>query len=204
MTELWVCVYFSPLNATDPKSLKYFTLTQSTVWLCKQALQHARRLFVTSFYILACFSKSCPIIRHGGAWVERRYSSYSFSTSALDGGEWSASRPGRAFAPEKGTPVPIVQEAGWAPEPVWTQRLEEKSICQCRGSNLDRPVVQPVARHCTAWATRLTACFSTNHYYIFIFFLLVSCENTVFSLHFSHLYVQCLPCFFWLHISTRT
>jgi hypothetical protein len=25
-------------------------------------------------------------------------------------------------------PVPIVQEAGWAPEPVWTQRLEEKSF----------------------------------------------------------------------------
>jgi hypothetical protein len=28
---------------------------------------------------------------------ERRYSSYSFSTSALGGGEWSASRPGRAL-----------------------------------------------------------------------------------------------------------
>jgi hypothetical protein len=28
----------------------------------------------------------------------------------------------------KGPPVPIVQEAGWAPEPVWTQRLEEQSI----------------------------------------------------------------------------
>jgi hypothetical protein len=27
--------------------------------------------------------------------------------------------------PGKGPPVPIVQEAGWAPEPVWTQRLEE-------------------------------------------------------------------------------
>jgi hypothetical protein len=27
----------------------------------------------------------------------------------------------------KGPPVPIVQEAGWAPEPVWTQRLEEKN-----------------------------------------------------------------------------
>jgi hypothetical protein len=26
------------------------------------------------------------------------------------------------------TPVPTVQEAGWAPEPVWTQRLEEKSL----------------------------------------------------------------------------
>jgi hypothetical protein len=43
-------------------------------------------------------------------------------------GEWSASRPGRALPPGKGPPVPIVQEAGWAPEPVWTRRLEEKSF----------------------------------------------------------------------------
>jgi hypothetical protein len=59
---------------------------------------------------------------------DRRYSSYSFMTSALDGGEWSASRPDRALPPGKGPPVPIVQEAGWAPEPVWTHRLEEKSF----------------------------------------------------------------------------
>jgi hypothetical protein len=58
---------------------------------------------------------------------ESMYSSYSFTISALDGGEWSASRPGRAFPPVKGAPVPIVQEAGWAPEPVWTQRSEENS-----------------------------------------------------------------------------
>jgi hypothetical protein len=64
-----------------------------------------------------------PCRRLGG---ERRYSSYSFATSALDEGEWSASRPGRALPPGKGPPVPIVQEAGWAPEPVWTQRIEEK------------------------------------------------------------------------------
>jgi len=43
-------------------------------------------------------------------------------------GEWSPSRPGRALPPGKGPPVPIVQEAGWAPEPVWTQRLEKKSF----------------------------------------------------------------------------
>jgi hypothetical protein len=55
---------------------------------------------------------------------ERRYSSYSFLTSALDGGEWSASCPGRTLPPGKGS---LVQEAGWAPEPVWTQRLKEKS-----------------------------------------------------------------------------
>jgi hypothetical protein len=88
--------------------------------------------------------------------MERTYSSYSFTTSALDGGEWSQSRPGRALAPGKGHPVPIVQEGGWTLEPVWTQRLEEKDSRLCRGSNLDRPVVQSVAKHYTDWATRLT------------------------------------------------
>jgi hypothetical protein len=80
---------------------------------------------------------------------ENIYSSYSFTTLALDGGEWSASRPGRALHPGEWTPVPTGQEVGWAPEPVWTQRLEEKSSGLCQGSNLDRPVVQSVVRHYT-------------------------------------------------------
>jgi hypothetical protein len=88
---------------------------------------------------------------------ERRYSSYSFTTSALNGGEWSASRPGRALLPGKGPPVPIVQEAGWAPEPVWTQRLEEKSRA---------PIVQPVVRHYTAWANPAPYAFSTQVKYV--------------------------------------
>jgi hypothetical protein len=61
----------------------------------------------------------------------RRCSSNSYSTSAVYG-DWSASRPGRVLAPGKGPPVPIVQEAGWAPEPVWGQRLQEKSFRLCR------------------------------------------------------------------------
>jgi hypothetical protein len=48
---------------------------------------------------------------------DRMYNSYLLTISALDGDEWSASRPARALAPGKG---PIVQEAGWASEPVWT------------------------------------------------------------------------------------
>jgi len=40
-------------------------------------------------------------------------------TTALEGGEGSASRPGRSLFPGK-DPAPIVQEAGWAPGPVWT------------------------------------------------------------------------------------
>jgi hypothetical protein len=85
--------------------------------------------------------------RHMG---ERRYSSYSYVTSTVDGGEWSASRPGRALPPEKKNPVPIGQEAGWAPEPVWTQRLEEKSSAPVGDRT---PIFHPVVRHYTACAT---------------------------------------------------
>jgi hypothetical protein len=87
---------------------------------------------------------------------ESRYSSYSFSTSALDGGEWSASRPGHTLALVKGPLVRIVEEAGWAAELIWTQRLRGKILCVCRGSDLAHPVVQPVARHYTDWVTQLT------------------------------------------------
>ena len=46
------------------------------------------------------------------------YSSTLPLTSGLDGGEWMTPRP-RRFTPRK-DPVPIVQEAGWTPGPVWT------------------------------------------------------------------------------------
>jgi hypothetical protein len=43
------------------------------------------------------------------------------------------------FTPWKGPPVPIVQEAGWASDLVWTQRLEEKSFASARDRT---PVIQ--------------------------------------------------------------
>ena len=63
------------------------------------------------------------------------YSSTLPSTSALDGGGWSTPRPGR-ITPEK-DPLPIVQEAGWAPGPVWTENLAPPGF--------DARTVQPVA-----------------------------------------------------------
>jgi hypothetical protein len=40
-------------------------------------------------------------------------------TTSLEGVEGAASRLGRSFTPGKDL-VPTVQEAGWAPGPVWT------------------------------------------------------------------------------------
>jgi hypothetical protein len=56
--------------------------------------------------------KLCPATRHKGAWGERKYSSYLFSTSELDEGKWSASRPGRALPPGKG-PLSTQWTGGW-------------------------------------------------------------------------------------------
>jgi hypothetical protein len=53
----------------------------------------------------------CLTTRHEGALEEKRYSSYSFSTSALD--------------------------------------AVSGQLHACRGSDLDLPVVQPIARHYT-------------------------------------------------------
>jgi hypothetical protein len=50
------------------------------------------------------------------------------------------------FTPAENTPVFIAQKAGWAPEPVWTQRLEENSAGPVEDWT---PVVQSVVRHYT-------------------------------------------------------
>jgi hypothetical protein len=96
---------------------------------------------------------------------KRRYSSFSFTISALDGGEWSASRPGRALPPGKGLPVPIVQDDGWVSELVWT-RARGKILCLCRRSILGRPVVQSMAGHYADWAipARLLLLYKTSHF----------------------------------------
>jgi hypothetical protein len=86
------------------------------------------------------------------AMEERRYSSYSLTTSALDGGEWSATRPGRAFTPGERTPGTHCT-GGWVgPRAGLDTEATGKILCPSRESNPDGPVVQPVVRHYTAWA----------------------------------------------------
>jgi hypothetical protein len=50
-----------------------------------------------------------------------------FLTWTLDGGEWSASRPGR-FTPGERAPGIHWIGAGWAPEPIWTTWKGEKCL----------------------------------------------------------------------------
>jgi hypothetical protein len=43
---------------------------------------------------------------------------------------------------------------GWVgPRAGLDAEARRKILCSCRGSNLDRPIVQPIVRHYTAWAT---------------------------------------------------
>jgi hypothetical protein len=71
--------------------------------------------------ISCCLKVKCqPITGTDGSERERvEVQLHTFSTSTLGGGGWrSAPRPSR-ITPGK-NPVPIVQEAGWAPGLVWT------------------------------------------------------------------------------------
>jgi hypothetical protein len=89
--------------------------------------------------------KSSLAKRHGGALGKKKYS--SFTTSTLDGGEWSASRPGNALPPGNGPPG-THSTGGWVDRSAGLD-TEEESFRLCRGSILDRLVVQPVVRHYT-------------------------------------------------------
>jgi hypothetical protein len=57
--------------------------------------------------------------------------------------------PRPRFTPGNAPMLSIGQEAGCATEQVWTQQLEEESICLCWGTNPDLPVIQFVVRHCS-------------------------------------------------------
>jgi hypothetical protein len=80
--------------------------------------------------------------RNAGVKGERKYSSYSFFTWTLDVVSGQRHSPA-ALYPRESTSCSLGQEAGWASEPVWTQRLEEKSFASAEDRT---PLVQIVVR----------------------------------------------------------
>ena len=78
-----------------------------------------------------------------GTEGEHRYNSTLSLTSARDGGVNATPQP---LYPRERDPVPIVQEAGWAPGPVWTGAENLAS------TGLDPRTAQPVASRYTDYA----------------------------------------------------
>jgi hypothetical protein len=72
---------------------------------------HCERVFIL-YNCSVTAKQSSSATRHDSAWRERKYSSYSFLTSALDGGEWSASRPGRVLPWGKELRYPLYRRLG--------------------------------------------------------------------------------------------
>jgi hypothetical protein len=70
--------------------------------------------------------------------------------------------PRPRFTRRKKAPLPIVQEAGWASEPVWTQSIEENSFCFCRGSNPSSDL--PVRSQTLYWLSYLVSLLIWFHY----------------------------------------
>jgi hypothetical protein len=97
-------------------------------------------------------SKAVPLHATKAFRGERRYSSYSFTTSALDGNKLSASRPDRALP--RGRTHGTHCTGGWVgPRAGLDTEDRGKILWSCRGSNPDHPVVQSVVRRYTDWAT---------------------------------------------------
>jgi hypothetical protein len=89
--------------------------------------------------------------RRGGVLWEWRYSSTHSLTSALDGGELSASRPGNFIPRERASGAHWI--GGWVgPRVVLDAVVKRKIPSPHRESNRRTPIVQPVAQRYTDWA----------------------------------------------------
>jgi hypothetical protein len=90
--------------------------------------------------------------RNEGVLGEWRYSSTHYLTSARDGGEWSASRPGRFTSRERAPGSHWI--GGWVgARAVLDTAVVKRNIPTFRReSNPRTPIVQSVAQHYTDWA----------------------------------------------------
>jgi hypothetical protein len=96
----------------------------------------------------ALFQLSTTPWRRIGEW---RYGFTNFLTSALDGGEWSASLPGR-FTPRERTPG-THRIGGWVgPRVVLDAVVKRKIPSRRRESNPRTPIVHSVRQRYTDWA----------------------------------------------------
>jgi hypothetical protein len=112
--------------------------------------------FTTSFQILSVslwliqLSKKLKLSHYTTRWRlgGRRYSSYSFLTWVLDAVSGQRHAPAALYPRGKDPQYPLHRMLG-GPHSRSGSRVRRKLLCLCRGSNLDRPLVQSIARHYT-------------------------------------------------------
>jgi hypothetical protein len=145
-----VCIYLPHLHIS---SLINVTLWLFVVYSMMLIQWNFTILILGDLYKSQIFSlcqikrKSSPTTHLWRCRGERMYSSYTFTTLELDGGEWSASRPDRALPLGKGPPNTHCT-GGWVgPNASLDTEARGETSCLCPGSNFDRPVIQSIARH---------------------------------------------------------
>jgi hypothetical protein len=95
--------------------------------------------------------------RHEGILGEWKYSSTHSLTSALDGGEWSGSRPGHFIPRERDPGTHWI--GGWlSPRAVLDAVVKRKIPNPRRESNPTTPIIQPVAQRYSDWALNTFVC----------------------------------------------
>jgi hypothetical protein len=101
--------------------------------------------------------KAVPVLfdnwppHHEGVLGKWTYTSTHSLTPALDGGEWSVSRPGR-FNPRERAPG-TYWIGGWLdPRAVLDAVVKRKIPCPRWEPKIRTPIVQPVAQRYTDWA----------------------------------------------------
>jgi hypothetical protein len=96
----------------------------------------------TTVYLKYLYFNWAP--RHGGVLREWKYSSTHSLTSALDGDEWSASRPARFIPRERATGTDCI--GGWVGlRAVLDAVVKRKIPNRRRKSNPRTRIVQPIA-----------------------------------------------------------
>jgi hypothetical protein len=126
------------------------SLSRRPVWKLLDTLSYFRM-----FAIVLFLHMFVPVLywapRHEGVLGEWKYSSTHSLTSALNGDEWSASRPDH-FTPRERTPG-THWIGGWVGSRAVLHAMVTRKIpSRRREPNPRTPIVQPVAQRYTDWA----------------------------------------------------
>jgi hypothetical protein len=135
----WLCVWrcwqaYVLSTAPETFQLAHYPLNTDSSWCSTVVSGKGWVQIFMLFHMSKDKGKVHPTTGHKGPEGEKRDSSTLSLISALDAGGRSTPYPGH-FTPGK-DPVPIVQEAGWVPRPVW---IGVENLAPTRIQSLDRP-----------------------------------------------------------------